>query len=85
MGQRQVSPTAAVEIRPTRRHCVQSTADGRRGCRCASLGNLVEQSEIIHWEIEGSKLVVIEDAAHILNVAQLEVFNGTLQTFMDRY
>jgi hypothetical protein len=29
--------------------------------------------------------VVIEDAAHILNVAQLEVFNGTLQTFMDRY
>ena len=45
----------------------------------------VEHSEIIHREIEGSELVVIEDAAHISNVAQPEIFNRTLRTFLDRY
>jgi 3-oxoadipate enol-lactonase len=49
------------------------------------LSTPVEHSEIIHREIEGSELVVIEDAAHISNVAQPDIFNRTLRTFLDHY
>jgi len=43
----------------------------------------VEHSEIIHGEIAGSKLVVLDDAAHLSNIEQADKFNTALRTFLD--
>jgi 3-oxoadipate enol-lactonase len=33
--------------------------------------------------IDGSKLVILEDAAHLSNIEQPEVFNRTIRDFID--
>jgi 3-oxoadipate enol-lactonase len=43
----------------------------------------VEHSEIIHGEIAGSKLVVLDEAAHLSNIEQADKFNAALRTFLD--
>ena len=48
-------------------------------------GTPVSHSEIIHKQIAGSELVVLEDAAHISNVAQPAAFNQVLRGFLDRH
>jgi len=45
----------------------------------------VEHSEIIHREIAGSELVMIEGAAHISNVGQPDIFNRILRAFLDQH
>ena len=44
----------------------------------------VEQSIVMHRMIEGSKLVILEDAAHLSNIEQPGAFNAALREFMDR-
>ena len=43
----------------------------------------VEQATVIHRIVEGSKLVVIENAAHLSNVEQPEAFNRAVRGFID--
>ena len=45
----------------------------------------VEHSEVIHREIVGSKLVVIENAAHLSNIEQAAEFNAALRAFLDKH
>jgi 3-oxoadipate enol-lactonase len=45
----------------------------------------VEHSETIHGEIVGSKLVVLENAAHLSNIEQAADFNKALRTFLDKH
>jgi 3-oxoadipate enol-lactonase len=45
----------------------------------------VEQSEVIHREIDGSELVVLKNAAHLSNIEQAEAFNKALLTFLDAH
>ena len=45
----------------------------------------VEHSEIIHREIAGSKLVVIENAAHFPNIERPDAFNSALRAFLDTH
>ena len=42
----------------------------------------VAASEVIHREIAGSKLVVLEDAMHICNIEQADKFNRALLDFL---
>ena len=42
----------------------------------------VADSETMHEKIRGSRLVVIEDAAHVSNIEQGEVFNRELKSFL---
>ncbi|MSQ57976.1 MAG: 3-oxoadipate enol-lactonase [Limnohabitans sp.] len=44
----------------------------------------VDQSTVLHRIIEGSEMVVIEDAAHLSNIEQPQFFNQTLRNFLDR-
>ena len=44
----------------------------------------VEQSTVLHRMIDGSKLVVLEDAAHLSNIEQPQAFNFALRSFLDR-
>ncbi len=44
----------------------------------------VEQSTVIYRMIEGSQMVVLENAAHLSNIEQPEAFNGELRAFIDR-
>ncbi len=43
----------------------------------------VEQGTVLHRMIDGSKFVIIEDAAHISNIEQPEIFNRNLRQFLD--
>lgn len=45
----------------------------------------VAHSEILHREIAGSEMVIIDDAAHLSNVAQPAIFNRALRAFLDRH
>ena len=42
----------------------------------------LEASEIIHEQVAGSKLVVIDDAAHLSNIEKPDVFNEALFNFL---
>jgi 3-oxoadipate enol-lactonase len=44
----------------------------------------VEKAEVIHRMIDGSKLVILEDAAHLSNIEQPKAFNSALRGFIDR-
>ena len=44
----------------------------------------VEQATVIHRMIDGSELVILEDAAHLSNIEQPLAFNGALRAFLDR-
>ena len=48
------------------------------------MATTVEQATVIHRMIDGSQMVVIEDAAHLSNVEQAEAFNRTVRTFIDK-
>ncbi len=51
---------------------------GRKDPACT-----VENATVIHRLIAGSKLVIIEDAAHLSNVEQPRAFNAALRNFLD--
>ena len=44
----------------------------------------VEKSIVLHRMIDGSQLVILEDAAHLSNIEQPQAFNGALRAFIDR-
>ncbi len=44
----------------------------------------VDQSTVLHRMIEGSEMVVLEDAAHLSNIEQPQAFNQNLRRFIDR-
>lgn len=46
-------------------------------------GTPVESSELIHARISGSRLVVLENASHLLNIEQADAFNAALGSFLD--
>jgi 3-oxoadipate enol-lactonase len=43
----------------------------------------VEQGTVLHRLIDGSKMVVLEDAAHLSNIEQAVAFNRTVREFID--
>jgi 3-oxoadipate enol-lactonase len=43
----------------------------------------VDQGTVLHRLIDGSKMVVLEDAAHLSNIEQPAVFNRTVREFID--
>jgi 3-oxoadipate enol-lactonase len=43
----------------------------------------VEQAIVLNRMIDGSKLVIIEEAAHLSNIEQPAVFNQTIREFID--
>ncbi len=43
----------------------------------------VEQGTVLHRMIDSSKFVIIEDAAHISNIEQPDLFNRNLRQFLD--
>ncbi|MCG8542865.1 MAG: 3-oxoadipate enol-lactonase [Alphaproteobacteria bacterium] len=45
----------------------------------------VEHAEAIHREIDGSELVVLDDAAHLANIEQPDAFNAALRTHLDKF
>jgi len=47
-------------------------------------GTPPEMARAIHANLPGSELLVIEQAAHLSNVEQPEVFNRALGAFLDR-
>jgi len=47
-------------------------------------GCTVEQATVLHRMIDGSEMVVLEDAAHLSNIEQEQAFNGALRGFIDR-
>ncbi|MBM4315148.1 MAG: hypothetical protein FJ122_14685 [Deltaproteobacteria bacterium] len=47
-------------------------------------GCTVDQATVIHRMIDGSELVVLEDAAHLSNIEQSHAFNSALRSFIDR-
>lgn len=47
-------------------------------------GCTVEQSTVIHRMIDGSQMIVLENAAHLSNIEQSQAFNSTLRSFIDR-
>jgi 3-oxoadipate enol-lactonase len=42
----------------------------------------VANSELMHQKIDDSKLIVIENAAHVSNIEQVDKFNAELKTFL---
>jgi len=48
------------------------------------MATTVEQATVIHRVIDGSQLVVLEDAAHLSNIEQAEAFNRTVRAFIDK-
>jgi 3-oxoadipate enol-lactonase len=44
----------------------------------------VEHATVLHRVIEGSELVILEDAAHLANIEQPAAFNAALRAFIDR-
>ncbi|MEW6334217.1 MAG: 3-oxoadipate enol-lactonase [Thermodesulfobacteriota bacterium] len=47
-------------------------------------GCTVEQATVIHRMIDGSEMIVLEDAAHLSNIEQAQAFNSALRGFIDR-
>jgi 3-oxoadipate enol-lactonase len=45
----------------------------------------VSASRLIHGEIAGSELVIIEDAAHLSNIEKADEFNAALLDFLARH
>jgi len=45
----------------------------------------VAQSKVLESEISGSKLVIIEDAAHLSNIEQVEAFNDAMMGFLNAH
>jgi 3-oxoadipate enol-lactonase len=43
----------------------------------------VEQGIVLHRLIDGSKMVILEEAAHLSNIEQPEAFNKTVRQFID--
>ena len=43
----------------------------------------VDQGTVLHRLIDGSKMVVLRDAAHLSNIEQPAVFNSTVRAFID--
>jgi len=43
----------------------------------------VDQAIVLNRMIDGSKLVILEDAAHLSNIEQPEIFNRTIRDFID--
>jgi 3-oxoadipate enol-lactonase len=43
----------------------------------------VDQAIVLNRMIDGSKLVILEDAAHLSNIEQPEAFNRTIRDFID--
>ena len=43
----------------------------------------VDQSTVMHRMIDGSRMVILEDAAHLSNIEQPQAFNHALRTFID--
>jgi 3-oxoadipate enol-lactonase len=43
----------------------------------------VDQAIVLNRMIDGSKLVILEDAAHLSNIEQPELFNQTVRSFID--
>jgi 3-oxoadipate enol-lactonase len=43
----------------------------------------VEQGTVLHRLIDGSKMVVLKDAAHLSNIEQPAAFNRTVREFID--
>jgi len=52
---------------------------GRKDPACT-----VEQANVLYRMIDGSQIVVIEDAAHLANIEQPQAFNRALGAFLDR-
>ena len=52
---------------------------GRQDPACS-----VEKATVIHRMIDGSQMVIVEEAAHLSNIEQPQVFNGALRRFIDR-
>jgi len=52
---------------------------GRQDPACS-----VDQAAVLHRMIDGSQLVIIEDAAHLSNIEQPQAFNFALRSFIDR-
>ena len=52
---------------------------GRQDPACS-----VEKAEVIHRMIDGSQLVILEEAAHLSNIEQPQAFNTALRGFIDR-
>ena len=44
----------------------------------------VEKATVIHRMIDGSQMVVLENAAHLSNIEQPQAFNQALRAFIDR-
>jgi 3-oxoadipate enol-lactonase len=44
----------------------------------------VDQATVLHRMIDGSQLVILEDAAHLSNIEQPAAFNSALRAFIDR-
>ena len=44
----------------------------------------VEKSIVLHRMIDGSEMVIIEEAAHLSNIEQPQAFNRALRAFIDR-
>jgi 3-oxoadipate enol-lactonase len=44
----------------------------------------VNQSTVLHRMIDGSRLVILEDAAHLSNIEQPQAFNAAVRGFIDR-
>ena len=44
----------------------------------------VDQATVLHRMIDGSQLLILEDAAHLANIEQPQAFNAALRAFIDR-
>jgi 3-oxoadipate enol-lactonase len=44
----------------------------------------VDHATVLHRVIDGSEMVILEDAAHLSNIEQPAAFNSALRTFIDR-
>jgi len=44
----------------------------------------VDQATVLHRVIEGSRLEILEDAAHLSNIEQPQAFNAALRGFIDQ-
>jgi pimeloyl-ACP methyl ester carboxylesterase len=42
----------------------------------------VQDSQLMHERVQGSRLIILEDAAHVSNLEQTESFNGVLKSFL---
>ena len=43
----------------------------------------VDQGTVLHRLIDGSKMVVLKDAAHLSNIEQPAAFNSAVREFID--